>query len=75
VSSFHYELAKYRQQDLLRDAGVDDRTAPHRADMAARRSVELEAERRRSLTFQPRVSVLAALGRVLRGSGVRTSAV
>ena len=75
-SSFHQVLAQDRQRQLLRDSGVDFRTAPHRADMAARRRVEAEAERRRGVTFQPRrVSVLTALGRALRGSGVRPSSV
>jgi hypothetical protein len=61
-SGFHQELANDRQRQLIRDSGIELRTAPHVAEAAATERAELAAERRRTLRFEPRrVSGLAVL--------------
>jgi hypothetical protein len=68
-SGFHQELAGDRQRQLIRDSGVEYRTASHVAALAADQRAELEAERRRALRFEPaRLSVASQILRRLRGT-------
>jgi hypothetical protein len=63
-TAFHRELAHDRQRQLVRDDGVASQLAAFRANERAR----LEAERRSSLRFEPRSSMLTVLARRLRSS-------
>jgi hypothetical protein len=66
-SGFHQELAHDRQRQLIPSLDVDDRTAPHVAEMAASQRAQLAAERRRALRFEPAgVSALALIVRRMR---------
>lgn len=68
-SGFHQELAGDRQRQLIRDSGVDHRTASHVAELAADQRAELAAEQRRALRFEPaQVSVVSQILRRLRGT-------
>jgi hypothetical protein len=68
-AGFHRELAGDRQRQLLRSGGLDERTAPHVAELRAHERAELASAQRRALRYEPRrVSLFTALGRRLHPS-------